>query len=182
MFLCCKPECLPDCSDWIIFGLGVIVTIGWALFILWLRPKIEINEPRITEHKGKDVKVRKSIQIPIKNNSKISKATRILIEVALICDKKTYHFKTDFQDFAFIPENSKKNDPVRVFNAFDSADFLKKFWEIDIEDLFDILENQDSILRVRTHATHSFSGLGRTNETCFSITKNGVFTKIKCSK
>lgn len=162
------------------FGLGVIVSIGWALFILWLRPKIEINEPRIIEYKGNDGKTRMSIQIPIKNKSRISKATRILIEVALIYENKTYHFKTDFQDFAFIPENSKSNDTVRVFNAFDSVDFLKNFYEIEFHELIGKLENKDSILRVRTHATHSFSGLGKTNEVYFSYVKNDLFTKIKC--
>ena len=39
MIICIAPNCSINCSDWIIFGLGVIVSIGWALFI-YLRFKI----------------------------------------------------------------------------------------------------------------------------------------------
>jgi len=175
--LCCNTDCWPGCDDWLIFGLGVIVSIGWALFILLLRPKIEINEPKIKENKGKDGRIRKSIQIPIRNISKISKATRIVIEVAIICNKKTYHLKTDFQDFAFIPKKKSGNDNVRVFNAYQASTFLKEFYELEFSDLLLLLNDANSMLRIRIHCTQSFSNLGETKESCFEY--NNYENKFK---
>ncbi|MEY4522043.1 MAG: hypothetical protein RIT10_1228 [Bacteroidota bacterium] len=161
--LSCKPACWPDCDDWILFVLGIIVSIGWALFIYTLRPKVRIGIPQISKVKDKSI-----IVIPVENLKKHSKATRILIEICVIKEGYTYHLISDSNDFAYIPKMDDKEDNIRMFKVYKLNGFLTEVYpEIAYETIMEYLQNKESKLRVRIHATHSFSGLGKTFEKIF---------------
>jgi hypothetical protein len=172
MILFFNGACLPSCSDWFIFGLGVLVTIGWAMFVFSLRPKLKISEPEFSKIDNR------SIVIPVMNLSKHWKATRIIIEVCVIHNDTTYHLKTDSNDFAFIAENNKQNNFVRKFKAYQLSDYLIEVYpDFSFDSISNLLSEPAAKLRVRMHASHSFSGLGQTFEKHF-VFKNKTFKQI----
>jgi hypothetical protein len=149
---------MPSCSDWIIFGLGVLVTVGWALLIYCcLRPDLLIEKPSYSIDEN-------CVRIPISNISKYRKATRLVVEVAIVYDGNTKHFTTDFNDYAFLPEACSIDDSIRIFKANTNEYNL------------DTLNTPNSYLRVRVHATDSFSGLGKTFQVKYTSV-NGDFKK-----
>lgn len=172
--LCCKPECWPDCSDWIIFVLGVIVSIGWALYIyIFLKPKLEIGIPSVSKIDER------SIIIPITNEKKFREATRIKVEVAVIDkNKDTYHLSVIEDDFAFLASKE-----CREFKAYKLNEYLSKYLDKKFDDVLDLLNKPNHQLRIRIHATDSFSGLGETFEkhfvSCNNDFKNCGFKPIK---
>jgi len=171
MLLNCEFTCLQDCSSWIMLLLGFLLSVVWALFIYTLRPKLTIGCPKISEID------KKSIAVPVINERNCSEASKISIEIAVLKDAKTYSFVTDNNEFAFIPRNKNGNDNERIFKAYDVRDYLKAI-DLDFVKVKELLSNNDSFLRVRVHATHSFSGLGKTFETKFKF-KNGCFSPIE---
>jgi len=169
MFSNCDLSFMPDSSSWIILILGFLLSVGWALLIYRLRPKLEIGCPEISKIDNR------SIAVPVINKRSCSEASKISIEIAVINDGKTYTFITDISEFAFIPRKKKGLDNERIFKAFDVRDYLISI-DYNFEKVKTLLIEKDSLLRVRIHATHSFSGLGKTfekkfkfNGTCFEI-------------
>ena len=171
--MCHQINCCIDCKDWLILLIGFVLSIGWALFIYTLRPKLKIGQPEISKLDNK------SIVIPVENLKCISKASKISIEVAVVKGEYTYHFKTDINDFAFIHAKKSGQDNIRKFKAYDVNDYLQNVLQYNYDKLIKILNEPEAKLRVRIHATHSFSGLGRTFERCFEITNN-TFINKKC--
>lgn len=159
MIICIAPNCSINCSDWIIFGLGVIVSIGWALFIyLRFRPKIVIGSPKLS-HIDK-----RSIIIPVTNKKKYQKATRIKIEVSVIdYNDDTYHLSVLEDDFAFLSPKE-----TREFKAYRLNEYLTNYLSHEFEQVLNRLNNPNYCLRIRLHLTDSFSGLGKTYEQEFS--------------
>lgn len=153
------------------------------MFIYCLRPKLKIGLPEISKLKIEFHEIskvdNKSIVIPVKNLRCKSKASKISIEVAVVKDGKTFHLKTDINDFAFIPGKKSGQDPIRKFKAYDVNDYLHNVLGLSFEEVIRKLNNQDAKLRVRIHATHSFSGLGKTFEECFEF-NNNTFINKKC--
>jgi hypothetical protein len=181
----CKNECWPDCSDWIMLCLGAIVSIGWALYIyIFLRPKLEIGLPTLSKVDNR------SILVPITNKKKSRKATRIKIELTVIDTYlDTYHLVVLEDDFAFLAPKE-----CREFKAYKLNEYLESYSEIQLFDnvenkydaVLDLMNMPKSKLRVRIHATDSFSGLGETFEEEFisidrDFKKNGFITKQKQS-
>ncbi|MBU3659845.1 MAG: hypothetical protein FGM14_08255 [Flavobacteriales bacterium] len=160
-FLCCKPSCLPECNEWIMFGLGVIASIIWALYVYSFRPKLKIGIPELS------IIDNKSIIIPITNNHKKRKATRLKVEVAIIENSITYHLLNDSDDFAFLPVNQ-----TRKFKAYKLGDYLTEMLNLKFDETLNFLDKPNAKLRVRVHATDSFSGLGETFEECFVAKKS----------
>ena len=167
--LCINEFCYPDCTDWIMFGLGVAVSIGW-LFVLYrfFTSKLEIGIPVIEK-----INNRSTIKVPIKNQSNRFEATRILVEIAVVDENNfTYHFKTDSTDFAFIPSKRRNKDNVRVFKTIGVSDFLTEYYQYNLNDIMNRLEENNSLLRVRIHSTNSISGLGKTEESEFEFSNH----------
>lgn len=169
MLLNCEILCFPDCSSWLMLLLGFLLSVAWALLIYSLRPKLKIGCPEISKID------KKSIAVPVINKRSCSEASKISIEIAVINDNKTYTFITDISEFAFIPRNKYGFDNERIFKAFDVCDYLTSI-DYNFERAKNLLSEKDSLLRVRIHATHSFSGLGKVfenkfkfNGTCFEI-------------
>jgi hypothetical protein len=148
---------MPECSDWIIFGLGVLVTVGWAIYLYSFRPKLEVGTPELSKIDGH------SIVVPIKNMRKTRKATRVKAEISIIVDDTTYHLINDSDDFAFLPANH-----VRKFKAYKPCNYLIDMLQMDFDSVVSLLNEQNSKLRIRVHATDGFSGLGETFEKYFN--------------
>ncbi|MFZ4401916.1 MAG: hypothetical protein ACOYO1_17940 [Bacteroidales bacterium] len=172
--MCHQINCCIDCKDWLILLIGFGLSIGWALFIYSLRPKLEIGIPEKIIENGRTI-----IVVPVENISKKTKASKISLEIAVIYGKYTYHFKTDINDYAFIPEKKNGHNSIRKFKAYDINDYLQSVRQFNYEEIIKVLNDPEAKLRVRIHATHSFSGLGRTFERCFEIT-NDKFIDKKC--
>jgi hypothetical protein len=166
MINCIGIPCLPNCSEWIIFFLGILVTICWALIIYSFRPKLKIGLPKFSDIDNR------SIVIPITNQKKYRKATRLKIEVAVVKASNTYHLITDNDDFAFL--NSNDN---RSFKAYDLNSYLISVLGLNYENVFAYLNEQNTELRIRIHATDSFSGLGKTFEEKFEAIDNDYKNK-----
>ena len=124
--LCCKTDCWPGCDDWLIFGLGVIVSIGWALYLYSFRPKLEICTPEFSDLDNH------SIIVPIKNIHKKRNATRLKVEVSIIEGDKTYHLINDSDDFAFLPSNQ-----IRNFKAYKLGNYLSEILNLRYDDILD---------------------------------------------
>jgi len=165
-------NCIVDCKDWLILLISFGFSVFWALLIYCLRPKIKIGLPEISEID------KKSILVPIENLSSISKVTRLLIEVAVIDnDGFTYHLKTDIQEFAFLQCKKKDGDSIRNFKAYSSSDYLSDTLKCNYEKVFNLLKDPKAKIRVRIHASHSFSGLGKSFEKQFYYQDN-IFKQI----
>ena len=163
--LLCEDLCLPQCSDWVIFVLGVLTNILWALYLYSFRPKLEINIPTISKIDDR------SIIVPVKNIKMRRSATRVKIEIAIINDNTTFHLICDSNDFAFLsPKDS------RSFKVYDLNDYLKTILHHNFENVVNFLNKHDTKLRVRVHATDSFSGLGQIFEKSFDAI-DGDFKK-----
>jgi hypothetical protein len=82
-------------------------------------------------------------------------ATNIKLEVCSLNGDKTYHFEIDKPDFLVIPTKNKKitNDTSdeRSFKTVNDSFRHKE----------DELRSGDTLLRIRLHACHSFTGFGR---------------------
>jgi hypothetical protein len=164
MLSCCEPKCIPDCSDWIIFILGIVVTVIWALILYSFRPELKIDKPSASKLVEKS---NNSIIIPITNIKKRRKSTRLKVEVAVInLNNNTYHLNLAEDDFAFLaPEE------CREFKAFKLNEYLSQNLDLNFNEVVEMLNKPNYHLRVRVYATDSFSGLGETFEKCF-ISKN----------
>jgi hypothetical protein len=159
--ICLCQDCFWGYDDWIMVGIGFLTTVFWALILYSLKPKLKIHQPKRVVLNSRSI-----INIPVENQSSIFRATRIHLEVAILDDNlQTYHLKTDVNDFAFIPIK-KDGDPERTFKAYKFSDFLTECQpNIRFEDLID----SKLKIRIRLHATHPFTGLGKCFENDFTI-------------
>jgi hypothetical protein len=152
---CLCNECLLGCNDWIMVGIGFLTTTFWAIIVYSLKPNIKIHQPKV-----ETINRRPIILVPVENCSPYFKATRIHLEVAIIEGGFTYHLKTDVNDFAYIPRK-KEGDNIRTFKAYQLNEFLTECHpEVQLSDLI----NSNHKIRIRIHATHPFSGLGKCYE------------------
>jgi len=173
MLLNCEFLCFPDCADWIILALGFLLSVAWAFFIYSLNPKLKIGIPQKINENNREI-----ISIPIENLSKKSKISNLSIEVAVIDGDYTYHFEFDKSNFAFIPpKKCTGTEHLRNFKAYQINEYLQSVWQLSFEEVIGYLNNENSLLRVRIHATYSFSGLGKTFEKKFTF-NNGCFCPI----
>jgi len=142
-------------DDWIMVGIGFLTTAFWAFIVYSLKPNLKIHKPSVEVINSRPV-----IFVPVENCSPYFKATRIHLEVAFINSEFTYHLKTDVNDFAYIPRK-KEGDNIRKFKAYQLNEFLTECYP-DIQ-FADLIKSKLEI-RVRIHATHPFSGLGKCYE------------------
>lgn len=122
------------------------------LIIQKLRPRIEISSFLMDE---------KSIKVKVLNKSRCFDANNLRIEICAITqdndETKTIHIDPDRNDFLILPKRGWfcKKDNTRIFNC-----------SSDVQSVIEKLKN-GSKLRVRCHAYHSFSGLGKSFEKIF---------------
>jgi hypothetical protein len=158
-------------SDWIILLFGFFLSILWSIFIFKLRPKLYINKPEI----GKNPKAH--LIIPIENKSLFFSSNKISIEVALLIENEfTYHFDMDFKDFILIP-TACNTESIRKFKSYNPLPLTQELYNVTIDDLLKYLKSNDSKIRVRVHAYHELTGLGKSFEQKFKF-ENNDFIKI----
>lgn len=156
--------------EWVV---GIITTFG---LIYMFRANILVNEIFIeTDKKGK-----RKIKIPVLNNSFCFFATNVIIEVALIKGKYSYHFELDKKEFILIPNKCFRNSCKANVRTFQTMNFEQATIDLldDDEDYETVLNNisNDTTLRVRIHANHEFTNFGKAFEFKFKY-KNGEFVK-----
>jgi hypothetical protein len=123
------------------------------------------------------------IKVEVVNRSWFFDANNLRIEICVFHkeDGYTYHFEPDHPEFLILPNRSLlfKKDNTKKFVCRKAADSALTILNEDIEEeeekytkitgfdkLTSFLED-DSKLRVRCHAYHSFSGLGKSFEHVF---------------
>jgi len=151
--------------------IGFILTILWAVFIFSLKPKLIIKEPTI--ERG----LIDFLKIPISNISRYCRANNITIEAAVIVNVPqnqvySYHFEMDFKDSVFI-----ETKDTRSFKAIKPNGLTAELYHVNMASLIEMAQNPANYLRVRIHACHSWTGLGKSQEERFCF-RNGKFIKI----
>lgn len=152
--------------EWIV---GIISTF---LLIYFFRASIKIGNISIVNQK---------IKIPIINDSSYFMATNIEVEVALINNNETFHFRLDRSEFILIPRKCKRcnnEQNVRTFQTIDFDEVTNGLMEFENHYLH-IINNipENIILRVRVHANHEFTNFGKAFEFNYKY-NNGHFIKI----
>lgn len=163
-----------DCFDFCFWISTFIVPTITFFIIRCLRPKIKIDQLIVK----KDV-----LKVTVLNKSKFFDVNNFRVEVCAY-DKEqqyTYHFEPDHNEFLIIPHSSfyKRTDNTKTITcrlANKSALIIlnnmpennnPRFNQITgFNELIKLL-NQGYKVRIRCHAYHSFSGLGKSFEKLF---------------
>jgi hypothetical protein len=140
--------------------------IGFSIVFWLFRPRLKITNARINTT---------NVWVDVVNKGLWS-AVNLQIEMCVLIENYTYHYKVDRDSFLILPPNVCGLDNVRTFKTC----FIEN-------DCFEDPANQNFnweknyVLRVRVHAAHSVSGLGRAFEQQFKYI-NGNFYPIhrKC--
>lgn len=162
-----------DCVCWIDVLLSIGIAIGVSaiayIIVFSMRPRLKVGKVELREN---------HLRMPIVNDGRCD-AHSLCVEVCIIetdtqSNKKlTYHFELDFHKFLILPTG---DDAEKVFKTYSMSESAKIFgWEYDkaIAHL-----KKGSILRIRFHAIHSVSGLGRSFEEKYRLT-DGVLERMK---
>jgi hypothetical protein len=154
--------------------IGVITTF---VLIFMFRARIRVNEIFIeTDKKGK-----RKIKIPVLNKSYFFFATNVIIEVAIIEGKYSYHFELDRKEFILISNKCFRNSCKGNIRTFQTMNFEQATINLldDDKDYETVLNNisNNTTLRVRIHANHEFTNFGKAFE--FDFRYDGAkFIKI----
>lgn len=163
-------ECELICKDWIILLIGFVLTLLWAVFIFKLKPQLIVKPPVIEKHP------KLYLKIPVENIGFFSNANDIKIEAAVVENDFTYHFELDFKDFVMIPKKSF-GDPEKIFKAIKPNEITQELYGLTLNTLIEKAVKPDNTLRIRIHANHSWTGLGKSFEFKFRYI-NGNFIKL----
>lgn len=143
-------------------GLGISILIGvLPYFVIYsLKPKLKIDSICVCN---------RTIKIKVLNIGKFD-AFNLRIEVCAYDakEKQTFHFKLDQSDFLILPSKRRNSDNSKIFNTVGISSSAEPFIEGNTqEEKLDRLIryiNNGFKVRVRIHAYHSFSGLGKSFE------------------
>lgn len=166
---CYDSECFNTCF-WISTFIVPFITF---IVVRCLRPKLKIEKLQILDDK---------IKVDVINKSCCCDANNLRIEICAFdaLNNQTYHFEPDHTDFLILPHSNlfRKRDNLKTFvcrKAASSAIIVlndddhktKKYDPITgCEKLLEMIQNGYKV-RVRCHAYHSFSGLGKSFEKVF---------------
>lgn len=141
---------------------GLAVAIITYVLLFAIRPKLEIK---------KYIQIYdKQISFAIINRGQ-SKAVNIKLEACSVYPidenlNQTFHFKIDHFDFIMIDTPKGKNDNARRFSIMELSDSALQFNRTYEEIIHDLI-HQKSTLRIRFHAVHEISWLGKAFEENF---------------
>ena len=153
--------------EWIV---GIVTTF---VLIYLFRASIMVNRITVMENR---------IKIPVTNKSCFFAATNVIVEVAIVENDQSFHFKLDRNVFILIPKkcctcNNQKNE--RTFKTLDFEDNTIGLMNINLT--YDSFLNnipENTKLRIRIHANHEFTNFGKAFEFNFKF-KEGKFVKTK---
>ena len=158
-------ECELICKDWIILLIGFLFTLLWGVFIFKLKPQLIVKSP-VVENQPK-----LHLKIPVENIGFFSNANDIKIEAAVVEVNFTYHFELDFKDYVMIPKKSF-GDPEKIFKAIKPNEITQELYGLTMNALMEKARKPDNTLRIRIHANHSWTGLGKSFEFKFRYINN----------
>ncbi len=143
---------------------GLLSTFIAFVFVFWLfRPRLKIDNARIDGGR---------VKVDVINKGCWS-AVNLQVEMCAINDQLTKHYKVDRDGFLILPPKKCGMDNVRTFKTcWIEGECFCENEPIPCEEkiknmMIDELMYGDYVLRVRVHATHSISGLGRAFERKF---------------
>lgn len=146
---------------WISTVVGPLITF---LIIYGLRPKLSISCLQIEDG---------CIKVSVLNRSCFFDAVNLRIEMCVVEEGNnyTYHFEPDHTEFLILPSRWCKRDNKKTFvTRHASKSALIVLQEDDASQGFSLLKEKldaGGKIRVRCHAYHSFSGLGKAFEKVF---------------
>lgn len=167
--LCCTTENCFNICFWISTLVAPVITY---FIIQGLRPRLKITS-QITKNE--------CVKIKVLNKSCFFYANNLRIEVCVFKKEigHTYHFETDHCEFLILPNKGFfcKRDNSKTFVATKAAESAMPHLERE-ENNNNLTKEQGAAiliskldeaykLRVRCHAYHSFSGLGKSFEEVF---------------
>lgn len=139
------------------------------------------------EKKGKNeestnVELNKKVVIKVKvyNMSKCWSAINLRTEICIVHGKYTYHFDLDRQDFIILPKRGSLTDSnERTYICYKLNDFTaRRTCYTTCNQMLEYLKNKNYYFRVRVHATHEFTGLGRAFDAKFERLSENKFLRI----
>lgn len=162
-----------ECFDLCFWISTFVIPILTFIVIRTLRPKLKIEALQIKEDEY--------IKVTASNSSRLFDVNNLRIEICIFSpiNNYTYHFEPDHIDFLILPSNSffGKRSSKKKFVCRKAAGsamiYLKKEFKspnmTQEEGFVKLIEKYkgEFKVRVRCHAYHSFSGLGRSFEKVF---------------
>lgn len=163
-------SCVIANKEWLFLFLGFVGTFIWLVIIYQIKPKLTVTEADFTS----------KLRIKVQNKGCFD-AVNINIEACAVMSNDTYHFEIDRANFIAIPHKKRCHENglsyERVFKSNRLAESASIYQE-DIDSIRGKLHTGESILRVRIHACHAFTGFGRLHEYKFRYdTAKGLFVK-----
>jgi len=163
---CWNDECFNIC-----FWISTFIVPFITFFVIQgLRPRLCISCLQVTDH---------CVKVSVSNRSWFFDANNVRIEICVVERETnyTYHFKPDHSEFLILPCRIGKRDNTKKFvtrQASQSALIILRVEEenqnLSATEGFSKLKdklNTGGEIRVRCHAYHSFSGLGKSFEKVF---------------
>jgi len=152
------------------FLMGLLSILVWAVVIYRMKPKLAVEK----------VEFLPELKVTVANNGCYD-AVNLKVEACVVEENYTYHFEIDRADFIAIPHKKRcqvSGRPYeRVFKSHRLAESAAIYQE-DIDSVRGKLHTGESILRIRIHACHSFTGFGRLQEYKFRYdAAKGLFVK-----
>jgi hypothetical protein len=201
-------ECLKsiiNCQVFLLIVGALLSGLVTIILIQLFKPKIHICTPEIDdidwyedkgtnnpeqnnegkvcdkEKKLKNKTQKKVIKITVKNLCRRKAAINLRTEICVVHGKYTYHFDLDRQDFIMLPKRWSHNDSSeRTYICYKLAEFTSKRTGYNsVECLIDLLNESNSYIRVRIHASHEFTGFGRVFNNKFCLKSELKFERVK---
>jgi hypothetical protein len=172
----CTDYCFPKCNEWIILFLG---TFFWSAILYLIRPNLKIEKIVIINENGKD-----RLKIKVKNNNLFFNVTNLMVESCIVVGNKTCHLKLDKYDFIMLPPKKEDTDfHERDFKTIglENPGYADGIGNIITNENYvpNLINYENYIIRIRVHANHSLSGLGKAFEKKFKWNKKSErFEKI----
>jgi hypothetical protein len=169
-------------------SLGAFLSAMVTLIIIqYFKPKIHICTPEIDEIDWYDDEntvtplKRKVIKVCVKNLQKRKAAINLRTEICIVHGNFTYHFDLDRQDFIMLPKRWSNNDSSeRTYIGYKTTEFTgRRTGLTNAEQLIDLLNENNAVIRVRIHASHEFTGFGRAFSAKFCLKNSLKFERLK---
>ena len=161
-------KCLPNCDEWIILFLG---TIFWSAVLYLIRPTLKIVKIIKINENDKE-----GLKITVKNNGLFFNVTNLMVEACIVVDRQTCHLELDKYNFIMLPPKKGCSDfherDFKTIGLENSGCEDGQGHDITNENyVSNLQEYDDYIIRIRVHANHSLSGLGKAFEKKFKWDK-----------
>lgn len=146
--------CNSILSDVIIsLTTAITVTLVTYAILYSMRPKLLIESINLNDG---------NLKITIDNQTKKS-VENFRMEVCGYSETLgyTYHFDLDFPSFLMLPSKQEQEDTTKTFKTNSILESTMVEYGVNFDYVINEIKNNHLNLRIRFHANHSLSGLGR---------------------